>query len=235
MGHNLPLHKYYSKIYRKYDLVNRLFTFGKDNTWRKETVRYCLKQKPEKVLDVCCGTGDLAIELKLQSNNDLYVTGYDFNENMLSIAKKKADRSWLSIEFIQGDVAHMNFSDSTFDAITIGFGFRNLTYKNSNSDKHLNELNRVVKSGGHIYILETSKPANSIISFAFNIYLKLFLIPVGGIVSGSWTAYRYLAKSTSEFFNPEEIKKMLLKSGFKVLFSKKYFFGAANLVIAEKV
>lgn len=230
------LKAFYSKIYRTYDLVNRLFTLGMDKRWRKVTARRCLEKNPAAVMDLCCGTGDLSMDLiKWAKNEQLKVTGYDFNPDMLSIARIKSENKNLkNTEFIEGDAAQMPFKDGRFDAITIGFGFRNLTFENPARDKHIEEMHRVLKEQGELLILESGVPSNLIVRFFYKLYLYLFLIPLGGLISWNFKAYWYLAHSSSKFYSIVEVKDLLLSKQFSNVESRKFFFGAANLVIATK-
>lgn len=233
-GH--PLDAFYTKIYRRYDIINRLFTLGMDVKWRKITAQKCLSLHPQSVIDLCCGTADLAITVKqLSDSRDMQITGYDFNENMLSIGREKAQKNHLkNMEFIQGDAAKMPFQENSFDSMTIGFGFRNLTYENPYREKHLSEMSRILKSGASLFILESGVPTNIFVRFFYNLYLKLILIPIGTLVSGDRKAYTYLAKSSSNFFHANEVKAMLSAHGFSEFELTSFLFGAANLLKARK-
>jgi demethylmenaquinone methyltransferase/2-methoxy-6-polyprenyl-1,4-benzoquinol methylase len=230
-----PLNNYYSKIYKRYDLVNRLFTFGLDQNWRRKTAKLCIVKEPAQVLDICCGTGDLTLQLWAQSKGRIPITGYDFNRQMLdsAIAKSNSKRAQ-SITFIQGDAANLPFANGAFEAITIGFGFRNLTFNNPNSEKHLKEMIRVLTIGGRLYILESGIPENPFIRFFYNFYLKWILTPLGGLISGDWKAYKYLAGSSANFFNIDQVQEMLQNHGFRAIQRKTWFFGATQLIVAEK-
>jgi len=230
-----PLHDYYSRIFRKYDLVNRLFTFGKDRRWRRITATKCLEFDPETVIDLCCGTGDLSIMIRELSLGKLSITGFDFNAKMLDVARKKAEKKQIhSIEFVQGDVASMPFDNETFDCMTIGFGFRNLSFNNTHIAQHMHEICRILKPGGNVLILESSVPANFMIRFFYRIYLKIFLVPLGGLISGSWKAYSYLAGSSANFYSISELKELMGEYGFTILSVQPFFLGSVNLIIARK-
>lgn len=229
------LNKFYSKIYRRYDLINMLFTLGLDKMWRRYTIEKCLEETPETVLDLCCGTGDLAISLAKSAKANISITGYDMNTSMLKQANHKTERAKLSkIEFVQGDAAQMPFETNSFDRITIGFGFRNLTFENPNKDKHISEMYRVLKPGGSLLILESGVPENRIIRLFYKIYLYLILVPLGGIISGDFKAYWYLAHSSLKFFSLSEIDTMLIEQGFSKSTNKSFLFGSANLIVCEK-
>ncbi len=231
-----PLNDYYSYIYRRYDLINRLFTFGLDKKWRKQTVNICLSYHPEKVLDLCSGTGDIAIKISESAENDLKITAYDCNEEMLSLANNKAQNKKLeNIEFILGNAAKLPFKDKSFDCIAIAFGFRNLTYNNEAGKKHIMEMNRVLRDKGKLIILESGIPKNIFIKVLFGVYLRIILIPIGGLISGSWQAYKYLAESSANFYSLAEIKQLLKDYNFHFIHHRNYFLGAANLIVAEKL
>lgn len=230
---NHPLQSYYSRIYKRYDLINHIFTFGLDKKWRHTTVEICLSTRPQKILDLCCGTGDLAIGLAKASQNSVHITGYDLNAGMLQRAASKAEHLGISsIDFVRGDVSSMPFPDETYDAVTIGFGFRNLMFENAERDMYLKEISRVLKSGGSLYILESSRPDNKVAGFLYHLYLKCFLIPVGGIISGNMKAYRYLAGSSSGFYSFHQICDLLKEFFEKVSIQRIFLFGAANLIVA---
>ena len=230
----IPLNKYYARIYNRYDLVNRIFTLGLDRKWRRRTAKICLETKPETILDLCCGTGDLAIELARQTRDKIKITGYDFSPEMLALADKKTASEKYPVEYIQGDAAVMPFSSGKFDALTIGFGFRNLVFENENSLQHLSEMNRVLKKEARLYILESAVPRNNLIRFLYKLYLSVFLIPLGGIISGNWKAYAYLARSSANFYSIREIKDLLYQQGFELIRTDRFFMGAAHLIEAVK-
>lgn len=232
-GH--PLTNYYSVIYRKYDLINRMFTFGLDRKWRKRAAIECLKSFPSDIIDLCCGTGDMAIEICRLTNEKIRISGYDFSESMLKVAREKASKiGYSQINFIQGDVANMPYSDREFDCAAIAFGFRNLTYENPAAHENLKEISRIIKTGGKLVILESAVPTNKLILFFYTIYLRCFLIPLGGLISGDWKAYNYLARSSANFYTPNEIKEILNHHGFKIQFRTTFLLGAASLIAAIK-
>jgi demethylmenaquinone methyltransferase/2-methoxy-6-polyprenyl-1,4-benzoquinol methylase len=235
---NFPLHDFYADIYPTYDLVNRIFTFGRDSSWRKKAVEVCLLKNPESVLDVCTGTGDFILEVAEASRTGISLTGYDFSANMLNEARRKqeevASKGLPLISFVEGDVGQMPFKANSFEAMGITFGIRNLVYENSNAKKHLEELYRVLKPEGRFVILESSKPSNPAWRVFNNIYLRLILPYLGGIISGNLKAYRYLAKSSRNYYTISEMGSILEGAGFRVVSSKSLFLGSVMLVVAEK-
>jgi demethylmenaquinone methyltransferase/2-methoxy-6-polyprenyl-1,4-benzoquinol methylase len=232
---SFPLNEFYSRIYNRYDLINRLFTLGMDQLWRKHTVRQCLLNDPANILDLCCGTGDLTIMLARYSRKDISITGFDLNTQMLEMAKQKSEKKGCrNIHFMQGDASKMPFADNNFDCITIGFGFRNLTYENPNRSSYISEIFRILKNGGLLLVLESGHPENKWIRLFFKGYLYTILIPIGFLISCDSKAYRYLAQSAAGFFSVDEIYKMLSEKGFEIRERKIFFFGAANLFTVRK-
>ena len=235
MSSGFPLQDYYSKIYKTYDLVNRLFTFGMDRKWRRQTIGECLKDNPKQVLDLCCGTGDLALGIAAAARQPVRITAYDLNASMLEVAKTKAKHLGIqTVDFRQGDAGSMPFASHEFDRITIGFGFRNLVWQNPNQSRHLEEMSRVLKPGARLLILESAVPESAFVSFFYRIYLRAILVPLGGILSGDWKAYRYLAGSSSGFYDFSTLKNMMEPYKLALQSQKKYLFGSVNLLIATK-
>jgi demethylmenaquinone methyltransferase/2-methoxy-6-polyprenyl-1,4-benzoquinol methylase len=235
MPTGFPLQDYYSRIYKTYDLVNRLFTFGQDRKWRRQTIEACLKDNPKQILDLCCGTGDLALGIAMTAQRPVTITGFDLNAGMLEVAKSKAKQLGVkTVDFRQGDAVSMPFASQEFDRITIGFGFRNLIWQNPNQVKHLEEISRVLTPGARLLILESAVPENAFVSFFYRVYLRLILVPLGGIISGNWKAYRYLAGSSSGFYDFPTLKSMMEPYKLILQSERKYLFGSVNLLIATK-
>jgi demethylmenaquinone methyltransferase/2-methoxy-6-polyprenyl-1,4-benzoquinol methylase len=229
-----PLQTYYSRIYRSYDLVNRLFTFGLDKKWRHYTAKKCLESAPLQVVDLCCGTGDLAIAISRQTDEKVSITGYDLNAEMLELAREKASSLHNPPVFIRGDAASTPFQSETVDCITIGFGFRNLTWENPQRDEFIHEMVRVLKPGGRLLILESARPENRVAAWLYDLYLALILIPLGGIISGNREAYRYLAGSSSGFYPFHELQAMLRNHQLTLQKERTFLFGSVNLLVATK-
>ncbi len=229
-----PLKKYYQEIHKRYDLVNRVFTFGQDRTWRKKAVAACLENHPDSVLDICTGTGDFILQIADSANEEILLKGYDFSAEMLSRAKEKASERKKNIEFIEGDVASMPFQDNAFDNAGITFGIRNLVYENSNAARHLAEIHRILRPGGRFIILESSKPGSGIWRIFNNLYLRLILPYLGGLISGNVKAYRYLATSSRDYYTRSEMTAILENAGFSVMRSRSLFLGSVMLIIALK-
>jgi demethylmenaquinone methyltransferase / 2-methoxy-6-polyprenyl-1,4-benzoquinol methylase len=201
----------FSGIARRYDLLNHVLSVNIDKRWRRvvrQKLADILERRDAIVLDVACGTGDLSIELK--ENASAKVIGSDFCRPMLAIAYEKTSDSKLSIPYVEGDALGLPFADAAFDAVTIAFGLRNLA---SFSDG-LKELNRILKPGGRLVVLEFSSPAIPGLKPLFNLYFTRILPRIGGMVSGSRSAYEYLPDSVLKFPDQRGLVELMKSSGF---------------------
>lgn len=218
-----------------YDLLNRLLTLRFDERWRKQAARRILSVRPDRVLDLCTGTGDLALRLKREGGVGTGVWGLDYSAPMLERARQKAGRRKLrDIQFVIGDAADMPFSDGFFDAVGIAFAFRNLTFKNPDTAKFLSEILRVLKPGGSFVVVETSQPKNRLFRKVVHFYLKKITVPVGGRISGQRGAYHYLAHSAAAYYTAEQVRQLLLDAGFSSVEYRLRLNGVACIWEARK-
>jgi demethylmenaquinone methyltransferase / 2-methoxy-6-polyprenyl-1,4-benzoquinol methylase len=230
-----PLYKIFTAVPPSYDLINRLFTLRLDESWRKKAAMECLIGHPVRIMDLCTGTGDLAIRLSKMSKGSKEITGYDYSQPMLDIAKRKAVKArQYKIAFLQGDAAAMPFTDGYFDAIGIAFAFRNLTFKNHDTAKFLSEIHRVLKPGGRFVIIESSQPRWPWLKALFRFYTRFIVYPIGSRVSGNKAAYKYLSYSVIHYYQPEEICKLLKDCGFSEVTFKRLAGGISALHVAVK-
>ena len=190
----------FDRIAPVYDAMNRLMTAGLDQKWRRATVEAVVRPG-DKVLDSCCGTGDLAVAVAAAGGK---VTGVDFSKPMLERARRKAPK----IDWIEGDALALPFEDGSFDAATVGFGVRNL----SDLGAGLRELRRVLRPSGRVAILEITRPQGLLAPF----YRFWFdgVIPVAGKVLPGGSAYAYLPASVKRFPDPHGLAKLLDEAGF---------------------
>ena len=200
----------FAGIAGRYDLLNHVLSMNIDKRWRKfvrNKLQDILDDQNAVVLDVACGTGDLAIELR--NNANAKIIGSDFCRPMLTIAREKA----ADIPFVEGDAMGLPFDDGKFDAVTIAFGLRNLP----NFENGLRELCRILKPGGRLAVLEFSSPVVPGFRGLFNFYFNRILPRVGGMVSGSPGAYEYLPDSVSKFPNQKGLSSMMSAAGFNTV------------------
>jgi demethylmenaquinone methyltransferase / 2-methoxy-6-polyprenyl-1,4-benzoquinol methylase len=232
---NRPLLRMFTQVPPSYDLLNRILTLGFDERWRKRAAAECLKENPSRVLDLCTGTGDLALRLRKLANDTTTVTALDYSHPMLERAKAKAQKSKLcEIVFLHGDVADLPFPDGHFNVIGIAFAFRNLTFHNPDREKFMREIHRVLKTGGRFVIVETSQPESKLMKKLFHLYLRWFTVTVGGLISGNRGAYKYLSHSASNYWNSSELSEFLIKTGFSDVENRSLAGGISNLCVATK-
>jgi len=201
----------FATISLRYDLLNHLLSGNMDKRWRRKVASELTKAFPEggRILDVACGTGDLGLALFEALN--ARVVGADFCRPMLQIAAEKVGRTNASLPFIEADALALPFSDSSFDAVTIAFGLRNL----ASVGDGLVELHRVLRPGGQAAILEFSRPKLAGFRSIFRFYFTKLLPLLGGIVSGARSAYEYLPDSVSRFPDQEALGSLMRETGFE--------------------
>ena len=236
---DFPLQSFYGDIHSTYDRVNRIFTFGRDRAWRRKAVVELLRKHPDRVLDLCTGTGDFILEAARKAGKETELKGYDFSPAMLEMARDKyrqlSEREQIpTVDFIEGDAGAMPFEDASFDALGITFGIRNLVYSNSRAEQHLREINRVLRPDGRLVVLESSRPENMLWRLFNTIYLRFILPYLGGLISGNLKAYRYLASSSKNYYTINEMGSILETAGFELSGSCSLFMGSVMLLVLEK-
>ncbi len=201
----------FNRIAHRYDYLNHFLSLGIDKLWRRKLRRQLRKYKPESILDVATGTADLAIELaKL---NPKEIVGVDIAETMLEMGDKKIEKRNLQnmIRLQQADSENLPFDDNTFDAATISYGVRNF----ETPVKGLAEINRVLKPGGVIFILEFGMPKTFPVKQAYSFYFNFILPFWGKVFSGSYESYKYLPESVKQFPYDKAFTDMLSQAGFQ--------------------
>jgi demethylmenaquinone methyltransferase/2-methoxy-6-polyprenyl-1,4-benzoquinol methylase len=201
----------FGRVAHRYDLVNHLLSFHVDKLWRAHTVRRVrpiLDQPDALVLDICCGTGDLA--LALARGSACRVLGSDFCHPMLVAARDKVERRHARAALFESDALHLPVRDHSLDLITVAFGFRNL----ANYQAGLREMHRALRPGGVAAILEFSQPPNRAFRALYSFYSRRVLPLVGGAISGSRDAYTYLPESVRKFPTAPQLAASMQLAGF---------------------
>lgn len=224
----------FSQIAPKYDRLNHLLSLGIDRRWRRALVDHAEVGVGEKVriLDLCTGTGDIAIEFARRAPAG-EIVGVDLSGRMLEIARQKLDRLGLQrrIALQEADCLDLPFEDGTFDIATIGFGLRNL----ANYERGIAEMARVLKDGGRLLILEFSLPPVVLLSRIYRFYLTRIIPLIGGVVAGERRAYEYLASSIQGFLKREEVLALMRSNELEKLYSKELTGGIASLYRGVKL
>ena len=230
-----PLLKMFSAVPDHYDFLNRVLTGGFDERWRRQVARKALCGRPLRVLDLCCGTGDLTLHMARFAANGEQIVGLDFCEPMLEVARAKAAKMHLEnrVTFLHGDASNLPFPDGHFSSMGMSFAFRNLTYHNPLTPRFLSEIVRVMATGGKFIVVETSQPRNPILRSAYHLYMRT-IVPTTGKIFSQRGPYQYLGESARGFFKPEEVIQMLTDAGFKKAESHPLLSGIAAIHIATK-
>jgi len=191
----------FDRIAPVYDAMNRVMTMGLDRRWRRLTAELAVREG-DRVLDACCGTGDLALaDLKAGAGT---VVGLDFSPRMLERARRKSD----AVEWLEGDMLTLPFEDASFDAVTVGFGVRNV----DDLEAGLRELRRVLKPGGRLGVLEITRPKGLLKPF-FRLWFDVFVPLLGKVLPGG-KAYTYLPASVRRFPGPDALQAVMERAGF---------------------
>ena len=230
LGKKEQVTQMFNAISNNYDNLNRVISFGIDIKWRKRVVTLLKKKKPNTILDIATGTGDLAINM-VQTGADKIV-GLDISPGMLEVGKNKILDKKLenTIEMILGDSENLPFSENYFDAVTVAFGVRNF----ETLEKGLTEIYRVLKPNGTFVVLETSVPTNTLYKQGYRFHSKYILPIVGKIFSKDRSAYTYLSESAAVFPHGENFNNILRKIGFIDVENRPQTFGVASIYVATK-
>jgi demethylmenaquinone methyltransferase / 2-methoxy-6-polyprenyl-1,4-benzoquinol methylase len=214
----------FTKIARRYDLMNRLMTGGQDVRWRKRVIELARLKSNSSLLDLGTGTGDLAREALAQFPRARVIAA-DFTLEMMRVGKQNGD-----LNFSAADVLHLPFSDGSYDAVVSGFLMRNVI----DLQKAIQEQYRVLKKGGRMIILDTTRPKKNILSPFIRLHMHFVIPTLGGLLTGEKDAYRYLPETTEGFVTAEEMASRMAVVGFKRLDFQRYMFGTIAIHWGEK-
>ena len=214
----------FTQIAKRYDLMNRLMTGFQDVRWRKHVIRRARLTNNASLLDLGTGTGDLAREALMQFPQAKIIAA-DFTFEMMRVGQKTGP-----LNFSNADALHLPFDNSSFDAVISGFLMRNLI----DLQKGIEEQFRVLKNGGHIVILDTTRPKKNILSPFIWIHMHFIIPTLGGLLTGVSEAYRYLPDTTEGFVTAEEMASRMLSAGFKNINFKRLMFGTIAIHWGEK-
>ncbi|MEM9143589.1 MAG: bifunctional demethylmenaquinone methyltransferase/2-methoxy-6-polyprenyl-1,4-benzoquinol methylase UbiE [Bacteroidota bacterium] len=220
----------FDTISGNYDGLNRVISLGLDVQWRKQLVTLLAEKRPDHILDIATGTGDLAINLV--DTGAQRIVGLDISKGMLQVGRKKVAAKGLdnTIEMVVGDSENLPFPENSFDAVTVAFGVRNF----ENLEKGLSEIYRVLRPSGIFAILETAVPSKFPYKQGYHIYTKYLLPAIGKLFSKDKSAYAYLSKSACHFPHGENFNNILRKTGFIDVADKPRTFGVASIYVATK-
>ena len=223
----------FGRIAPRYDLLNHLLSLDIDKLWRRRVAqrfRAVLRDPKTKVLDLCCGTGDLAFAFRREAPGGAEIIGADFVPEMLVRARAKSAASAAKIEFVEADALSLLFADAGFDLVSCAFGFRNL----ANYERGLQEILRVLKPGGAVAILEFAEPRGKIFGALYRFYFRHVLPRLGGLISGNAQAYSYLPSSVRKFPDPRELEIKVAQAGFVGVQYERWTGGIVTLHTGRK-
>lgn len=230
-GKKAEVEQMFDRIAPKYDLLNRVLSLGIDVWWRKKAIAYLKAARPAEILDVATGTADVAI-LMAKILNPKRIVGIDIANQMLEFGRVKIQDAGLQdvISLETGDSEHLRFETGTFDAVTVAFGVRNF----ENLEKGLAEMQRVLKPGGRVVILEFSKPHIFPFKQLYNSYFKYVLPLIGRLTSRDMRAYTYLFESVQVFPEGNQFTEILTKTGFNDPICERLTLGICSIYTATK-
>jgi demethylmenaquinone methyltransferase/2-methoxy-6-polyprenyl-1,4-benzoquinol methylase len=211
----------------RYDLINDLQSFGLHRYWKRRLFRLAAPQPGSEVLDVCCGTGDVALAFARRGTQ---VTGVDFSRSMLDIARQRAHAAQLSINWLQADALHLPALEASFDVVTISYGLRNL----ADTGLGLKEMERVVKPGGKLLVLDFGKPRLGLIRVAYFSYLRMAVPLLGKVVCGEPAAYSYILESLRHYPAQKGVASLMRQLGFEQVRIHNFLGGMMSVNYGEK-
>ncbi len=222
----------FAEIAPRYDLANRMLSGGIDVWWRHVTVNRAPPPASGAILDLCTGTGDLAIAYAMKAGPAVRVVGADFCRPMLDHGVEKSRSRGLAVEWVEADAMSLPFPDDSFDLVTVAFGLRNI----ADTAKGLSEMARVCRPGGRLAILEFSLPRNTLVRRGYLWYFRNVLPRLGNTLARNRSdAYRYLNESVEQFPSGDALASLVRSAGFDRVEMRPLSFGIATLTIATRL
>jgi demethylmenaquinone methyltransferase/2-methoxy-6-polyprenyl-1,4-benzoquinol methylase len=224
--------QHFSSVARYYDLMNTLLSFGIHHLWKRTAIKMLNLAPGDHILDVCGGTGDLAILAARNIGDSGQVVIYDINHAMIRAGLHKVINTSIEkrVRYVQGNAEEISFRNRHFDSAMVGFGIRNVTHM----QKGFSEMYRVLKPGGKMMCLEFSKPTAPVFRWMYDFYSFYMMPLIGEIIAGSRKAYTHLPESIRMFPMPDELSDLLLKIGFSQVTYRKLTNGIAVIHLAVK-
>lgn len=222
----------FGEIAPRYDLLNHLLSAGIDRRWRTKTVRRVPAEGTAPILDLCTGTGDLALAYARATEGRVPIFGADFCHEMLTRADVKAQRDAATpLSFVEADAQRLPFADETFQLVTVAFGLRNVT----DTDRGLAEMTRVCRPGGRVAVLEFSLPEQPLLRSVYGWYFRRVLPRIGQLLARNrQSAYNYLPESVQEFPSGEALAARMRAAGLSRVEFERLTFGVATLYVGTK-
>ena len=225
--HPDQIRRMFGRIAHRYDLMNRLITFGQDRSWRRRVLELADPPWGGSLLDVGTGTGAIARQAT-RRRTDLHVVGCDFSPRMLGVAR--TSRGGERVEWERADALDLPFPDQSFDCVTSGYLVRNV----ADIALAFREQARVLRGGGRVVCLETAPPPSGVLSPLVSFYLHRVLPRIGQLVVGDRRAYRYLTESTLDFLEPQRVAEVMEGAGLEVECIERRMFGTQTILAAVK-
>lgn len=226
------LRNVFSEVAGRYELVNHAMTWGLDIVWRRKAARLAAAQGGTRWMDMCSGTGEMAVYLDRLAGGKAEVVAADFSMPMISKAAAKPDAQ--KVLFTLADAKSLPFPDASFDLVTISFATRNMNLDRENLTRCFSEFHRVLRPGGRFVNVETSQPPSGLVRKLFHFYVRITVKPLGRIISGSSAGYTYLSRTIPRFYEAEELADIMRQAGFPKVGFQRMMFGVVAIHQAVK-
>jgi demethylmenaquinone methyltransferase/2-methoxy-6-polyprenyl-1,4-benzoquinol methylase len=213
----------FSDVSDTYECINSVLTLGLDSPWRKKAAQIAAEDGGLMWMDMCTGTGDMAVLLSGHAGNRTKIFSTDFSRPMINQARKKSELK--EVNFALGEAGQLPFSDRTFDLVTISFATRNINLNREKLVACFSEFHRILKPEGRFVNIETSQPPSILVKTLLHQYVKNIVTPLGYLISGSKQSYRYLAKTIPRFYDADSLSEIMYESGFSKVEYERMSFG----------